>query len=42
MVVHGDHDEIVPVEDAYLAQELNPMKYKAGHYTGRRSYVQQR
>lgn len=28
MVVHGDHDEIVPVEDAYLAQELNPTNTK--------------
>ena len=28
MVVHGDHDEIVPVEDAYLAQELNPRNTK--------------
>ncbi len=25
MVVHGDHDEIVPVKEAYLAQELNPI-----------------
>jgi pimeloyl-ACP methyl ester carboxylesterase len=28
MVVHGDHDEIVPVEDAYLAQKLNPLNTK--------------
>ena len=28
MVVHGDHDEIVSVKDAYLAQELNPINTK--------------
>jgi putative redox protein len=28
LVVHGDHDEIVPVKDAYLAQELNPINSK--------------
>jgi putative redox protein len=25
MVVHGNHDEIVPVKEAHLAQELNPI-----------------
>ncbi len=28
LVVHGDHDEIVSVEDAYLAQELDPINTK--------------
>ena len=28
MIVHGDHDEIVPVEEAYLAQKLNPKNTK--------------
>jgi len=28
MVVHGNHDEIVPVKEAYLAQELNPINTK--------------
>jgi putative redox protein len=28
MVVHGGHDKIVPVKDAYLAQELNPINTK--------------
>lgn len=28
MIVHGDHDEIVPVEEAHLAQKLNPINTK--------------
>ena len=28
MVVHGDHDEIVPVKDAHLARDLNPENTK--------------
>ena len=28
MIVHGDHDEIVSVEEAHLAQKLNPINTK--------------
>ena len=28
LVVHGDQDEIIPVSEAYLAQETNPKRVK--------------